>query len=150
MMLAPLYFTGILVERNPGWNMCYWNHFERRLTVRDGRYIVNGEHELIFYHFSSYDPDQPDLITKRPKQPVMSFKQRPDLKHLFDMYRANLLARDYLSVRSLEYSLRNLTPKSPRTPAPLKRGARILLRALPKLAQQSLRRLAYFTISAFE
>jgi hypothetical protein len=150
LTLGPLYFPGIFVEKNPGCNMSYWNHFERQLTVRNGRYIVNGEHELLFYHFSNYDPEQPDLIERRQQIEVMSFKERPDLKPLFDMYRSRLLARDYLSVRSLKYSLRDGDPKHPSTSPPLKRGVRALLRALPNLAQLSLRRLAHFTINTFE
>jgi hypothetical protein len=148
--LAPLYFAGIFVEKNPGFNMCYWNHFERQLTIRDGRYIVNGDHELVFHHFSSYDPEQPNLITKRIGVRALSFKERPDLKPLFDKYRAQLLAHGYLLVRPLEYSLRNL-PKESRTPkAAVRDSARGLLRALPTVLQMPLRRIARFTINTFE
>ena len=85
MSLAPLYFD-VYVEKNPGYNMCYWNHFERRLSQVNGRLFVNGEHDLVFYHFSSYSPDQPDRITARSKSRTASFTERPDLKPLYEDY----------------------------------------------------------------
>jgi hypothetical protein len=149
--LAPLYFPGILVEKNPGCNMCYWNHFERRLTIRDGHYIVNGEHELLFYHFSSYDPRHPDRITMREKNVVMTFEERPDLKPLFDMYRTRLLACDYMSIRSFKYSLpKKQPPKSPlMSKATVRSGAQAVLRALPRAVRFRLKRFAQFTLDSF-
>jgi len=149
--LAPLYFPGILVEKNPGCNMCYWNHFERRLTIRDGRYIVNDEHILLFYHFSSFDPSHPDRITMRSKSLVMTFEERPDLKPLFDLYTKRLLACDYMSVRSFKYSLPKRPVKSPpMTPKAAVRGSvRTVLRALPQVAQRRLKRFAEFTLESF-
>jgi hypothetical protein len=147
--LAPLYFPGILVEKNPGCNMCYWNHFERRLTICDGHYIVNGEHELLFYHFSSYDPSNADRITMRKDQMVLTFEERPDLKPLFDMYRTRLLACDYMSIRSFKYSLPKRPPKSPMTPKAARSGVRAVLRALPQVAQLHLKRFAQFTLDSF-
>ena len=94
MSLAPLYFD-IYVEKNPGYNMCYWNHFERRVSWIDGRAMVNGEHNLVFYHFSSYSPDKPDRITARVKSRTVSFLERPDLKPLYDDYRSRLMANGY-------------------------------------------------------
>jgi len=145
--LAPLYFPGILVEKNPGCNMSYWNHFERRLTIRDGRFIVNGEHELLFYHFSSYNPSHPDRITMRESL-AMTFEERPDLKPLFDMYRTRLLACDYMSIRSFKYSL----PKRPRSPmkAALRRVAQVVLRALPQVAQLRLKHYAEITLDVLK
>ncbi len=101
LTLAPLYFPGIYVEKDPGCNMSYWNHFERRLTQTNGRYLVNGAAPLVFYHFSSYDPMAPDIIAKRPEAQVSSFMERPDLKPIYDDYRQRLLARDYEKIASL-------------------------------------------------
>jgi hypothetical protein len=131
--------------------MCYWNHFDRRLTIRDGRYIVNGEHKLLFYHFSSYDPSYPDQISMRKKSLVMTFEERPDLKPLFDLYTRRLLACDYMSIRSFKYSLPKRTAKAPpMTPkATVRSGVRTVLRALPQVAQMRLRRFAEFTLESF-
>ena len=101
MTLATLYFD-VYVEKNPGYNMCYWNHFERTLSHAEGRYIVNGVHDLVFYHFSSYSADRPDRVTARAKSRTASFAERPDLKPIYDDYRRRLIANGFESVKSLK------------------------------------------------
>jgi hypothetical protein len=103
--LAPLYFDGFFVEKEPGYNMSYWNHFERSVSFDQGCYWINGSHELIFYHFSSYNPDHPKKITNRDTQPSASFDERPDLQPLFDDYRERLIGAGINDVRSIECTL---------------------------------------------
>lgn len=144
--LAPLYFPNVYVEKDPGYNMCYWNHFERRLSRRDGSYVVNGKHDLVFYHFSSYNPTKPELIASRTKAQVMSFSERPDLKPIYDDYRSRLLGNDYASMSSLRYSLRTKPPKSNLTPKrAVKRSLRAILKALPVCLQKRVQDVAQFT-----
>jgi uncharacterized protein (DUF2237 family) len=100
--LATLYFEGVYVEKDPGYNMCYWNHFERRLSHQDNHYMVNGNHDLVFYHFSSYSPLNPGVITNRASQPVMTFAERPDLQPLYDDYGKRLFAAGFALVRPLK------------------------------------------------
>ena len=148
--LAPLYFP-VHVEKNPGYNMCYWNHFERQLSQRNGHYLVNDADELVFYHFSSYNPDEPDKITVRKKSITSSFKDRPDLKPLYDDYRNRLLVNGYLTVKSIPYALRTETRNAGTTPtAALRDGVRTVLRSLPSSFQTSLKRIAQFTVNSFK
>lgn len=148
--LAPLYFP-IHVEKSPGYNMCYWNHFERQLTQAECGYLVNGEHHLVFYHFSSYSPDKPDKITVRTKSRTASFTERPDLKPLYDDYRSRLLANGYLTIKSVPYVLRRKPPKSNATPrTAIKDTFRTLLRALPRSFQIPLKRISQFTLNSFK
>jgi len=143
MTLAPLYFAGIYVEKNPGYNVCYWNHFERYLSQQNGRYVVNGEFDLIFYHFSSYDPMEPDVIAKRLGQRIASFKDRPDLRPIYDDYRRRLLTRDYASARCFSCSLgRKPLTRSARLKRIVTTFAREFLNALPIGIQKPVRRLA--------
>ena len=144
--LANLYFPGFHVEMDPGYNMCYWNHFERRLDVRDGRYVVNGRHVLVFYHFSSYNPLKPDVITSRLDDPALSFSERPDLRQIYDDYRKCLLGAGYETVRHIKYAFNYKETAANRTPkGKIKKGARRFLRALPKVIQKPLMRIARFT-----
>ena len=99
--LAPLYFEGVSVEKDPGYNMCYWNHFERRLSFQNGRYVVNGKHDLVFYHFSSYSPLNPDVFASRPDK-MLTFAERPELRPLYDDYRRRLLAAGFASISLLK------------------------------------------------
>jgi hypothetical protein len=146
-----LYFPGVHVEKDPGYNMCYWNHFERRLSRQDGRYVVNGKRDLMFYHFSSYDPMKPEAIASRTKSLTSSFSERPDLKPIYDDYRSRLLRAGYTSVSSLPYSI---PPKPPRSNLTVKRtmkyGVRVLLRSLPRGFQALLNRLAQGTTNALK
>jgi hypothetical protein len=102
VILAPLYFDGVHVEKNPGYNMSYWNHFERRLSRGQNGYLVNGQHELIFHHFSNFDPLRPDVIARRNPEHVATFAARPDLKPLYDDYAGRLLAAGYGTVYGLK------------------------------------------------
>jgi hypothetical protein len=150
MTLAPLYFD-VHVEKHPGYNMCYWNHFERRLSQTDGRYVVNGVHDLVFYHFSSYSADQPERVTARVKSRTATFAERPDLKPICDDYRRRLVENGYDSVKSLKYSLRRFPPKDKLTfkRASMK-GLRKMLHALPFQLQWMLKRGAQFTLNSFK
>jgi glycosyltransferase involved in cell wall biosynthesis len=55
MDLAPAYFEGLKIVRDPGYNVCTWNLTHRHVegTLRDG-FTVNGQ-PLYFYHFSGLD-----------------------------------------------------------------------------------------------
>ncbi|MFC1681716.1 glycosyl transferase [Pseudomonadota bacterium] len=133
--LAPLYFEGFFVEKDPGYNMCYWNHFERILSHEQGGYKVNRENDLIFYHFSSYKSDNPDKITNRDNQPIATFDERPDLKPLYDDYHKRLIGAGINDVSSLKCAFGRKPPLAsvkPRTVEPVsKKLLRKLLSGLP-------------------
>jgi hypothetical protein len=146
--LAPLYFEGVYVEKDLGYNMCYWNHFERRLERANGRYVVNGRHDLFFYHFSSYDPLKPDVIANRTFQPIMTFSERPDLRPLYDFYGEKILAAGYSSFKSIPCAFGRKpkpVPKPKLTPKlAIQIGMKKILRAMPPLLRTPLRRLTRF------
>ena len=144
--LAPLYFPGFYVEKDPGYNMCYWNHFERHLSRPSSKYLVNGGHELVFYHFSSYSPTNPDSITVRPKSRVQSFSERPDLKPIYEEYGSRLLEAGYWTVQSFPYSIPREAPEAPFSiKTSIKQGLRSLVGVLPKRSQSFIKNLALFT-----
>ncbi len=63
MDLAPGLIPRLAILRDEGYNVAYWNLPSREVT-RDGeRYTVNGR-PLRFFHFSGYDPDHPDRLSK--------------------------------------------------------------------------------------
>lgn len=139
--LAPLYFPGFYIERDPGYNMCYWNHFERRLSQKNGRYFVNEQCDLVFYHFSSFDPRHPEVIARRPGMHIFSFADRPDLKAIYEEYSKRLLAEDFLSISALSctFGQKQATPSA----ATVIRGAlREILSTLPAAVQTPLRSIA--------
>lgn len=99
--LAPCYFEGCRILKDPGINMAQWNLHERTLSVVQDRYLVNGDAPLRLYHFSSFDPHRPQTIAKR--QSRFAPGSRTDLAALLDDYAAKLLAAGYDEFCGLEY-----------------------------------------------
>ncbi len=54
----------VRVMREPGYNVAYWNLTERALTRGPDGWLVNGQ-TLRFYHFSSFDPRQPETLSSQ-------------------------------------------------------------------------------------
>ena len=148
VILASLYFNGVYVEKDPGYNMSYWNHFERQLTRRANQYLVNKTHELVFYHFSSFNPLKPGLIANRTSEPTMTFAERPDLQPLFDDYGQRLLAAGYASLKSIKCAYGRqvkLESKSKRMiKSQVQSIVKFILRFTPQICRQPLKRVTRF------
>ncbi|GAB2556811.1 glycosyl transferase [Spirosoma areae] len=108
---APVYYDNVLIEQHLGYNMAYWNLHERYAEqTHTGEWLVTNQpdhtgqpietpvvYPLQFFHYSGYNPDRPDDISKyqtrynfaNANQPD---QQRPDVRPLFDLYRERLLA----------------------------------------------------------
>ena len=98
---APVYHDNVLIEHHPGYNVAYWNLHERWFSTDEaGQWCVGGQPDsalsetrperLQFFHYSGYNPDRPDEVSKY--QTRYSFLDRPDAKPLFDIYRQQLQA----------------------------------------------------------
>lgn len=88
--LAPCYFPNLMILRDLGVNVAFWNLHERVLSQRDGAWVVNGTSPLYFFHFSSFSDDEPHAIAH--KQSRFAAGSRPDLHPLLDAY-ASLLGQ---------------------------------------------------------
>jgi hypothetical protein len=99
--LAPCYFEGCRILKDPGINMAQWNLHERTLSVADGRYVVNGAAPLRLYHFSSFDPHRPQAIARR--QARFPEGSRADLAPLLEDYARELLAAGFDELSRIEY-----------------------------------------------
>ncbi|KAA6439729.1 glycosyl transferase [Dyadobacter flavalbus] len=89
MNFLPVFMPETHIERNPGYNAAYWNLHERTFSVKNDTIFVNETNPLIFFHYSGYDPEKPDVLSKYQNR--FELKQRPDLTILFDLYRNKLL-----------------------------------------------------------
>jgi len=99
--LAPCYFEGCRILRDPGVNMAPWNLHERTLSRVDGMYRVNEQWSLRLFHFSSFDPHQPQTIARR--QTRYAEGERADLRPLLEVYAAELLSAGYDELSQYEY-----------------------------------------------
>lgn len=93
---APYYFEKVLIEKNLGYNMAYWNLHERKIKKEENNWLVeDGSHflsPLIFFHFSGYQLNKPEVLSKYQNR--FTFDERPDIKPLFDDY-AKQLSTNY-------------------------------------------------------
>ena len=80
--------TGIL--RDPAVNVAYWNLHERQLDRSGAGFRVDGE-PLAFFHFSGYDPDRPDELSRHQDR----HRAAGPLRALCDRYRDRLDACGY-------------------------------------------------------
>ncbi|WP_194831422.1 putative nucleotide-diphospho-sugar transferase [Prolixibacter sp. NT017] len=64
--IAPNFFPQIHITYDPGYNVAFWNIDERTITKNsEGKYIVNKEYPLSFFHFSSFSSEFPEKLTAK-------------------------------------------------------------------------------------
>lgn len=80
----PLFFENVLIEKDLGCNVAYWNLHERFVGVKNNQYYINNETSLKFYHFSGFQLGEPSIISKYQNR--FTFEQRGDIKPLFENY----------------------------------------------------------------
>ena len=83
-----------------GYNVAYWNLFERQLSKVNDRYLVNGHVDLMFYHFSSYKPENPDALCSRTGN--FPYEEQTVVRVLTDDYRHQLIENGYERYRKIE------------------------------------------------
>lgn len=100
-------FDNIYFERDPGYNVAYWNLHSRLIRFNDGVWSCNGG-RLFFYHFSNYKPERPRSLSGH--QDRYRMEDFPDLSRLFDSYRNLLKQNGYDDSRWWPYTQRSLSP----------------------------------------
>jgi hypothetical protein len=81
---------GIGIARHPGLNVAHWNMHERVITRAKDGYLVNNQ-DLVFFHFSGFDPSNPDVVTRPHGKGPVGLQGRPEYQELFGGYRKKLL-----------------------------------------------------------
>jgi hypothetical protein len=101
--IAPCLFEALKVSFNLGYNMAPWNTFERSVTRTSAgnAYIVNERFPLVFFHFSNFDPSDPQYINKRAS--CESGVMYPTLLELGEDY-AEWLSETTQQVETVRYS----------------------------------------------
>ncbi|HEX7506412.1 MAG TPA: hypothetical protein VF550_06540, partial [Polyangia bacterium] len=101
MDLAPSLCEGVYVNRDPSWNVAYWNLHGRRIEKAGQGYTVNGT-PLTFYHFSGFDPDR-GVFSKHQDRFTMS-SVAPALRELCTDYALELRKHGYPGNKSTPYA----------------------------------------------
>ncbi len=101
---VPLFFEHVLVEKDSGYNVAYWNLHSRRVRIEQGQWKCN-DGTLYFFHFSGYQPGSNAISSHIPKSLARyGFSNRPDLRKLFADYRELLSANGYQETISWPYT----------------------------------------------
>ena len=124
MNLAPLFFDRVGVEKGPGLNVAYWNLHSRRLKFQNQIWRCNDS-LLYFFHFSNFDPGQPELISGY--QTRYRLPNRPDLQPLFADYTRLLFENGYEESQGWPYDYNYF-----RTGEPIPYELRVLYRNSPE------------------
>jgi len=81
---VPLFFKNVLISKDIGLNVAYWNIGNRIIKKEEDKYYVNENVLLKFFHFSGLDLEN----KKRPSRNIdyYHFSNRPDLIPIFEQY----------------------------------------------------------------
>ena len=105
MNLAPGMFDGVVISRDAGLNMAYWNLHERRLAEGPDGYVVesaaSGRVPLRFFHFSGVEPEEATVLSRHTDR--FTLRDRPDLGRLFADYTAAVRANGDSAAERLPY-----------------------------------------------
>lgn len=109
--LVPSFFEDVVIERSPVYNVAYWNLHERRIDATDAEHPRVNDQTLVFFHFSGLSVEQPteSRLDVSKYQDRSDFISRPDIKPLFDRYRAMLIAHGHRELRGLPYGFGNFS-----------------------------------------
>lgn len=105
---VPCLFDSYYILKNKYCNVAYWNISERGLTEND---IEN----IVFYHFSSFDINDNENITKLNSK-FFNLKNFPALTGKVYHYRELLTLNGYIEYRKQEYSYNKFFNKRSITP----------------------------------
>jgi hypothetical protein len=100
--LAPSFFPNLTILRHPGLNVAFWNLHERTMSKELSTYYVNVEYPLIFFHFSSFSENNPEIIAS--KQSRFEVGSREDLKMLFNNYATLVKTSKFYKFKNEKYS----------------------------------------------
>lgn len=84
MNLVPIFFDNVKVTKHKGLNAAYWNLHEREIQYDKGQWKVSNNYKLVFYHFSNFMIDKPEIISAFDSR--HSMLNSDDLKKLFGEY----------------------------------------------------------------
>lgn len=90
---VPLFFEKVKIFTNIGYNVAYWNLHERVISEKNGNYFVNEKQPLVFYHYASFRPLNPNQISIGQQR--FTFEGRPDIAPLFKNYCVLVFANGY-------------------------------------------------------
>ncbi|MEP7012237.1 MAG: glycosyltransferase [Acidobacteriota bacterium] len=104
MDLAPAFLDDVAIVRDPIYNVAYWNLPQRRTAWNGERLTADGR-PVGFFHFSGIDFDNLEPISKHQNR--ISLSSRPELRPLFERYRAQVREAGHAQLVGVPYGFRS-------------------------------------------
>jgi len=99
--LVPTYLNNVLILRDPGYNVGYWNLFNRKIEIKKGKIVLNG-YPLRFFHFSGLELKKLTKISKY--QDWHRLRDFPALQPLFKQYKESAFRHGYAETKDWPYT----------------------------------------------
>ncbi len=114
--LAPIFFENLLVEKDAGYNVAYWNLHSREISRDNGTWLCNGR-PMYFFHFSGFNLESSEISNYIPSDIARHrFSNRTDLGPLFNEYKELLLRNGHGTIRTWPYTFAYFTTGEPIPP----------------------------------
>lgn len=101
MDFAPAFLPRVYIVRDPVLNIAYWNLPHRHPKLVGDRWTLE-EQPVCFFHFSGFEPDHPETLSKHQDRYTLS--SQPELRPLFLDYRDRLVAAGWEDTKSIPYA----------------------------------------------
>jgi len=101
MDFVPIFFENVALASNRGLNVAPWNLHERKLSLKDERFLINDRYPLTLYHFSNCNYSDFDILASSYR--LVSFRDNPELRMIYDPYRNEVLTNGYLEYRKIPW-----------------------------------------------
>lgn len=99
--LAPGFVSDYAIMRDPQYNVAYWNLHSRDLAHDGECYTVDGR-PLAFFHFSGFDPEQPEILSRH--QDRVDVARDPVLRRILEEYSAAARREGYAAAHRWPYT----------------------------------------------
>lgn len=99
--LVPGMFTDVVILRDEGYNLAYWNLTQRPVSRRGRRWYA-AERPLVFVHFSGVDVDRPEQFSRHQNRHTQA--TIGDLRPLYAEYLGRLRANGHAEHRAKPYA----------------------------------------------
>lgn len=101
MNLSPIFFKDIYILNHQGYNVAFWNINERSVLKNNDKYFINSlDQELIFLHFSGFNPFD-ELYFGKLKFEKFSYRSRLDLIEISNRFREEIINNGYNNYKNL-------------------------------------------------
>lgn len=98
--LVPLLFKSVNVFSDVGYNVAYWNLDERDISLVNENFIVNNNSPLVFFHFSGYDFQNKNIVSKFLTDYTLD--ENKSFLSIFQRYESTVMANEFVECHKLK------------------------------------------------